>query len=87
MARDNSIDSGAITTRLRTLSDEMPLTVLVVDDDELERALIGYLSKKIRDPELLARVHTAVTTWSLRRELRETRAALAAATGNKSPQA
>ena len=72
MARDNSIDSGAITTRLRTLSDEMPLTVLVVDDDELERA---------------ARVHTAVTTWSLRRELRETRAALAAATGGKSPQA
>jgi len=45
MARDNSIDSGAITTRLRTLSDEMPLTVLVA------------------------------------------RAALAAATGNKSPQA
>ena len=39
MARDNSIDAGAITTRLRTLSDEMPLTVLVVDDDELERAL------------------------------------------------
>jgi hypothetical protein len=29
MARDNSIDSGTITTRLRTLSDEMPLTVLV----------------------------------------------------------
>jgi CheY-like chemotaxis protein len=169
MARDNSIDAGAITTRLRTLSDEMPLTVLVVDDDELERALISdrleyrggvqvaqasngsealnlldartiqvlivdwmmpgmdgielterlrargmsdlyvimltskdgdvdyergyqagvddYLSKKIRDPELLARVHTAVTTWSLRRELRETRAALAAATGGKSPQA
>jgi CheY-like chemotaxis protein len=167
MARDNSIDAGAITTRLRTLSDEMPLTVLVVDDDELERALISdrlehrgfqvaqasngtealdllgaltiqvlivdwmmpamdgielterlrargmsdlyvimltskdgdvdyergyqagvddYLSKKIRDPELLARVHTAVTTWSLRRELRQTRAALAAATGGKSPQ-
>ena len=41
MARDNSIDSGAITTRLRTLSNEMPLTVLVVDDDELERALIS----------------------------------------------
>ena len=44
MARDNSIDSGAITTRLRTLSDEMPLTVLVVDDDELERALVERFS-------------------------------------------
>ena len=74
MPRDNSIDAGAITTRLQALSDEMPLTVLVVDDDEL-------------DPELLARVHTAVTTWSLRRELRETRAALAAATGGKPFQA
>jgi CheY-like chemotaxis protein len=109
MARDNSIDAGAITTRLRTLSDEMPLTVLVVDDDELERALIsdrleyrGFQvaqagngsealdlldAQTIQVPELLARVHTAVTTWSLRRELRETRAASAAATGDKSPQA
>jgi CheY-like chemotaxis protein len=41
MARDNWIDAGAITTRLRTLSDDMPLTVLVVDEDELERALIS----------------------------------------------
>ena len=164
MSQDNSIDAGAITTRLRALADEVPLTLLVVDDDELERALISdrlehrgihvlqasngqealalleaqtiqvlivdwmmpemdgielteslrargmgdlyvimltskdgdvefergyqagvddYLSKRIRDPELLARVHTAVTTYSLRRELRETRAALAAAKTGK----
>jgi DNA-binding response OmpR family regulator len=41
MSFEDDINSGAITTRLRTLSEEMPLGVLIVDDDELERALIG----------------------------------------------
>jgi hypothetical protein len=42
-----------------------------------------YLSKKVRDVELMARIHSAFTTYSLRRELRETRAQLAAAIGRK----
>ena len=41
MVFDDDINAGAITSRLRTLSEAMPLAVLIVDDDELERALIG----------------------------------------------
>ena len=41
MIFEDDINAGAITSRLRTLSEEMPLAVLIVDDDELERALIG----------------------------------------------
>ena len=44
MPRDKSIDAGAITTRLRTLSDAMPLTVLVVDD-ALAAATAGQSTK------------------------------------------
>lgn len=159
MSTDSSIDTGVITARLRALSDKSELEILVVDDDELERALIAdrlerrgfkvsqaadgfeamtlleqqpfpvvivdwrmptmdgiqlteqlrsrgmldtyvimltsrdgnldfergylagvddYLSKKVNDVELLARVHKAFEMLTLRRELREARAQLAA---------
>lgn len=160
MSDDNTIDTGVITQRFRALPTEAALRrILVVDDDELARALISdrlqhhgfdvtqasdgmaamklmdsqgfpvllvdwrmpemdgieltqqlrarglqdtyvvmltskdgdvdfeqgylagvddYLSKKMRDVELLARIHSAFTTYSLRRDLRETRAELAA---------
>jgi CheY-like chemotaxis protein len=162
MSANNSIDTGAITTRLRALSTEAALKILVVEDDELARALISdrleqrgflvsqaadggealqllerqsfpvvlvdwtmpvmdgieltqhlrnlgmqdtyvvmltgkdedldfergylagvddFLSKRVREVELLARIHAAFTTYSLRCELRETRAELAAARG------
>jgi len=40
MIAGETIDTGAVTRRLRTLAARMPLRVLVVDDDELERVLI-----------------------------------------------
>ena len=165
MSDEKTIDTGAITLRIRALSPEGASPILVVDDDELARALLSdrlesrgfrvtqaadgqealailqkqtfpvllvdwkmpamdgieltqqvrgggmqdiyvimltskdgdvdyeqgyqagvddYLTKKVRDIELLARVHAAISTCGLRRELRETRAeleALRAATG------
>jgi len=158
MIFDDDINAGAITKRLRTLSEEMPLAVLIVDDDELERALIGdrlaqrgirvaeaangvealerlrkeeipvvvvdwhmpvmdgieftekfraeipgdtyvimltsrredfdferayragvddFLTKGVREAELIARIHTGLHTHSLRVQLRQARAALA----------
>src|SRR5690349_21992618 len=158
---DDDINTGAVTRRLRALSADMPLCVLVVDDDELERALIAdrlaergintlqaadgaqalsmlqgtpvqvvvvdwqmpvmdgiefterfraelpgdtyvimltarkddfdfergyragvddYLTKGVREPELIARIHSALHTHALRVQLREARAALALAT-------
>jgi sigma-B regulation protein RsbU (phosphoserine phosphatase) len=160
---EDDINSGAITNKLRTLSGEMPLAVLIVDDDELERALIGdrlgtrgikaseaangaealerlrgetvpvivvdwhmpvmdgiefterfraelpgdtyvimltsrredfdfergyragvddYLTKGVREPELIARIHTGLHTHSLRVQLRQARAALARTAGH-----
>src|SRR6185503_1598714 len=38
---DDDINSGVMTGRLRALAADQPLSVLVVDDDELERTLIG----------------------------------------------
>ena len=118
---DDDINSGAVTRRLRALSADMPLCVLVVDDDELGRALIAdrlaergintlqaadgaealamlqgtpvqvivvdwqmpvmdgiddYLTKGVREPELMARIHAGMNTFSLRTQLREARAAL-----------
>jgi DNA-binding response OmpR family regulator len=162
MAGDNTIHRGIITVRLRALASDTPLELLIVDDDELARALLAdqlqnrgfqvqqaadgvqalrlmeqqlfplalvdwcmpsmdgieltrqlrerglrdtyvimltskdeavdyeqgylagaddYLSKKVRDVELMARIHSGLTTFSLRRELRQTRAELAAARG------
>jgi CheY-like chemotaxis protein len=164
MSLENTIDTGVITLRLRALSEDSALKILVVDDDELARALLSdrlqsrgfevtqagdgreamelleeqpfpvllvdwrmplmdgleltravrargmleiyvimltstedeigyeqgyqagvddYLTKKVRDVELLARIHAAFTTFSLRRELRETRAELAALRARK----
>jgi len=158
---DDDINSGVVTGRLRALSEDMALSVLIVDDDELERALIAdrlgsrgirvgeaangaealdrlahdlvpvvivdwhmpvmdgiefaekfrganagdtyvimltsrkedfdfergyragvddYLTKGVREPELIARIHAGLHTYSLRVQLRETRAALALAT-------
>ena len=158
---DDDINSGVMTARLKALAADMPLSVLIVDDDELERALIGdrlaqrgikvgeardgaealdrlrrepvpvvvvdwhmpvmdgiefterfraelpgdtcvimltsrkedfdfergyragvddYLTKGVREPELIARIHSALHTHALRVQLREARAALALAT-------
>lgn len=155
---DDDINSGVMTARLKALAMDLPLSVLVVDDDELERALIGdrlaqrgiqvgeardgaealerlrrapvpvvvvdwhmpvmdgieftvkfraelpgdtyvimltsrkedfdfergyragvddYLTKGVREPELIARIHAGLHTHSLRVQLREARAALA----------
>jgi len=154
---DDDINSGAVTSRMRALSVDLPLAVLVVDDDELERMLIAdrltqrgievleaadgaqaldqlrgksvpvvvvdwhmpvmdgiefterfraelpgdtyvimltarkddfdfergyragvddYLTKDVREPELMARIHSGMNTYNLRTQLRETRAAL-----------
>lgn len=164
MKSDDDINSGMVTTRLRALSADMPLSVLIVDDDELERALVAdrlgergikvgeaangrealdrlkkeqvpvvivdwhmpvmdgieftekfraghpgdtyvimltsrkedfdyergyaagvddYLTKGVREPELIARIHSGLHTYSLRLQLRETRASLALALANK----
>jgi sigma-B regulation protein RsbU (phosphoserine phosphatase) len=158
---DDDINSGVMTGRLKALAADMPLSVLVVDDDELERTLIGdrlaqrgirvgeardgvealerlrrepipvvvvdwhmpvmdgieftekfraeapgdtyvimltsrkedfdfergyragvddYLTKGVREPELIARIHAGLHTHALRVQLREARAALALAT-------
>ena len=158
---EDDINSGVVTGRLRALAANMPLAVLVVDDDELERTLIGdrlaqrgikvgeaadgaqalallrhekipvvvvdwhmpvmdgieftekfraelpgdtyvimltarkedfdyergylagvddYLTKGVREPELIARIHAGLHTYSLRVQLREARAALKLAT-------
>jgi len=34
-----------------------------------------YLTKEVREPELIARIHAGLNTYSLRAQLRETRAA------------
>src|SRR5215510_7028849 len=154
---DDDINSGAVTTRMRALAADLPLAVLVVDDDELERTLMAdrlsqrgievleaadgaqalqllrgkpvpvvvvdwhmpvmdgiefterfraelpgdtyvimltarkddfdfergyragaddYLTKGVREPELMARIHAGMNTYSLRAQLREARAAL-----------
>jgi sigma-B regulation protein RsbU (phosphoserine phosphatase) len=158
MSFDDDINTGAITSRLRVLGAHLPLSVLVVDDDELERALIAdrltqrgikvgeepdgakalarlaqetvpvvvvdwhmpvmdgiefterfraekprdtyvimltsrkedfdfergyragvddYLTKGVREPELISRIHCGLHVYSLRIELRAARAALA----------
>jgi hypothetical protein len=44
---DDDINSGVVTRWLRALSADMPLCVLVIVDDELERALIaGRLAER-----------------------------------------
>jgi CheY-like chemotaxis protein len=158
---DDDINSGAMTGRIKALAADLPLSVLIVDDDDLERTLIGdrlvqrgiqvgeardgaealarlkqeaipvvvvdwhmpvmdgieftekfraevpgdtyvimltsrkedfdfergyragvddYLTKGVREPELIARIHAGLHTHALRVQLREARAALAALT-------
>ena len=158
---DDDINSGVMTGRLRALAADQALSVLVVDDDDLERTLIGdrlaqrgikvgeaadgaqalemlrrekvpvvivdwhmpvmdgieftekfraelpgdtyvimltarkdefdfergyragvddYLTKGVREPELIARIHAGLHTHSLRVQLRDARAALQLAT-------
>lgn len=158
MKDEDTIEMGAVTGRLRALAQDMNLTILIVDDDELERILISdrleargfevqraangaealtllegpvipvllvdwsmpvmtgielterlrargmddsyiimltsrdsnldyeagyragvddYLTKKVRDSELLARIHSGFSTFALRRSLKEVRATLA----------
>lgn len=157
---DDDINSGVMTGRIKALSADQRLSVLIVDDDELERTLIGdrlaqrgiivgeardglealerlrkepipvvvvdwhmpvmdgiefterfraevpgdtyvimltsrkedfdfergyragvddYLTKGVREPELIARIHSGLHTHALRVQLREARAALALA--------
>lgn len=164
MDEEHTIDTGAVTGKLRALARDMRLKILVVDDDELEMALVAdrledsgfevaravngaeafaklegqsfpvilvdwlmpvmdgieltkrlracgmdesyvimltgrdnsldyktgyqagvddYLTKKVRDPELLARIHAGLNTFNLRHSLKETRAALAEALASK----
>jgi sigma-B regulation protein RsbU (phosphoserine phosphatase) len=159
MAYEDDINSGVMTRRLKALAADAPQSVLIVDDDDLERALIGgrlaergirvgeardgaealamlrkeavpvvvvdwhmpimdgieftqrfraelpgdtyvimltsrkedfdyeqgyragvddYLTKGVREPELIARIHSGLHTHALRVQLREARAALAA---------
>jgi CheY-like chemotaxis protein len=161
---EDTIDMGAVTGKLRALAQGMRLKILIVDDDELERALVAdqlevrgfevvraadgaealatldgqffpvilvdwampvmngieltqqlrasgvddsyiimltardgtldhkagyqagvddYLTKKVHDTELLARIHAGLNTFNLRRSLKETRAALADALASK----
>ena len=164
MKDEDTIEMGAVTGRLRALAQDMNLTILIVDDDELERALISdrleargfevaraangaealtllegpvipvllvdwsmpvmngielterlrargmedsyiimltardsnldyevgyragvddYLTKKVRDSELLARIHSGFRTFALRRSLKEARATLAEVMADK----
>jgi DNA-binding response OmpR family regulator len=157
---DDDINTGTVTRRMRALAADIPLSVLIVDDDELERALIAdrlaqrgiqvgqaengaealellahetvpvvvvdwhmpvmdgieftekfraanrgetyvimltqrkeefdfergysagvddYLTKGVRESELIARIHAGLHTYSLRVQLRDARAALAQA--------
>lgn len=41
LSEEDAINSGVITVRMRALTQEAPLSILVVDDDEIELALIG----------------------------------------------
>jgi DNA-binding response OmpR family regulator len=42
-----------------------------------------YLTKKVRDTELLARIHSGFSTYALRRSLKDARAELAAVLADK----
>jgi sigma-B regulation protein RsbU (phosphoserine phosphatase) len=50
------------------------------EDFDFERGYAAgvddFLTKEVREPELIARIHAGLHTYSLRTQLRETRAAL-----------
>ena len=79
------MDGLELTQALRKkgVSDTFVIMLTVLDSSfDYERAyesgVDDYLSKKQPDVELYARIHSAFTTLSLRRELQAARAALAA---------
>ena len=80
----------ALSTDMPHFRAELPGDTYVImltarkDDFDFERGygagVDDYLTKGVREPELIARIHAGLHTYSLRVQLRETRAALAAAT-------
>jgi len=77
------MDGIEFTERFRA---ELPGDTYVImltarkDDFDFERGyragVDDYLTKGVREPELIARIHSGIHTYSLRTQLRETRAAL-----------
>lgn len=83
-----------LTERLRARGlDDSYIIMLTARDSSLDyevgyRAGVDdYLTKKVRDLELLARIHSGLNTFELRRALKETRAALAEALANNASEA
>jgi len=77
------MDGIEFTERFRA---ELPGDTYVImltarkDDFDFERGyragVDDYLTKGVREPELMARIHAGMNTFSLRAQLREARAAL-----------
>ena len=77
------MDGIEFTERFRA---ELPGDTYVImltarkDDFDFERGyragVDDYLTKGVREPELMARIHSGLHTYSLRMQLREARAAL-----------
>jgi len=83
-----------LTERLRARGvDDSYIIMLTARDSTLDyevgyRAGVDdYLTKKVRDPELLARIHSGLSTFALRHSLKETRAALADALADQASEA
>jgi two-component system sensor histidine kinase ChiS len=79
-----------LTERLRARGmDDSYIIMLTSRDSSLDyevgyRAGVDdYLTKKVHDTELLARIHSGFSTYALRRSLKEVRAELAAALAEK----
>jgi DNA-binding response OmpR family regulator len=80
------MDGIAFTEQLRArrLSDVYVIMLTARDGGvDLERGYLAgvddYLNKRVSQVELMARVHTGLSTYRLRRELQQTKEALAAA--------
>ena len=79
-----------LTERLRARGmDDSYIIMLTARDNTLDyevgyRAGVDdYLTKKVRDTELLARIHSGFSTYALRRSLKDARAELAAVLADK----
>jgi PleD family two-component response regulator len=77
------MDGIAFTQALRSRGTEDTYIIMLTMRDssvDYERGYVSgvddYLTKKVPDPELFARIHAAFNTLALRRSLRETQAAL-----------
>jgi DNA-binding response OmpR family regulator len=75
---------------MRALAADIPLSVLIVDwqlpvmdgiefTGKFRAGVDHYLTKGVREPEQVARIHAGLHAFSLRVQLREARAALALA--------